>query len=800
MVMFILNVYILTFWYFHNVGEKMKTIFKTIFILMISLLFFSCNALFDNPSGSQNELNKQLEPGHANIEIIVSDVLFRSVIIPDFSSYKDNIKSYSVSVSKADNILNSDSYEVSASNPVLSVKVIYGTEYTVLVSGKDENSNQIAAGTTNFTPTETNKNVKVTLSPVTSDSVDGTVKIPIEFPLGNCSYNVAIQITNTKTNSVSFTKTYPLDCNSASQTINVEETLSSGFYKMELYITNSNYSSNKMVFEYDLVVYPLLESKWLLTSSAANKLDRISFAKDDLIPVSLGDYVFYVLGENPTTLGGKSLEEVAASFGKKRAVKFDTVQAAVDAAVALDAGGTVERKIVIDGTVSINTDGTSDSIVTIGDGTNTPNILISGLNSQGIIQRDDASTGNARIFKIASGAKVTIESLSIKNGSVAGNGGGIYNAGTLTLKSVYISDCSVSGTGTGYGGGIYCDNNAVLTFETGSIEKCSSTNSGGGYYQNGTSGATGSTTFSNVSVLNNKATTSSNSSGGGIYISSPGKFRMTGGEISRNTAYNGGGIDVYALKGTDTYTNCYLDGVTIAGNSAGSEGGAVFLPSGNYLSLMNCSISGNRDSHESDVCSKASLYLYGSTSIGVCYSTFVDPVYLNSDISGKTKFIPNAYTTGTQVISALSGTLTKEMIDCFSIDDTKYFIDSEGKLETTSAGGAITTEDHTCLFELDKSTVTAGVETTLNVTATITTNGVSESVAAANLNWVTVKVYCGSYEVTSSTVPGLSVSNGVVTIPAAMPEDSYKLYVSGIYTCPNGCQKAFSGDFPFTVE
>ena len=275
---------------------------------------------------------------------------------------------------------------------------------------------------------------------------------------------------------------------------------------------------------------------------------------------------------------------------------------------------------------------------------------------------------------------------------------------------------------------------------------------------------------------------------------------MTGGEISRNTAYNGGGIDVYALKGTDTYTNCYLDGVTISGNHAYSEGGAVFLPSGNYLSLMNCHISENTDSLGSDVCSKASLYLYGSTSIGVCYSTFVNPVYLNSDISGKTKFIPNAYTTGTQVISALSGTLTKEMIDCFSIDDTKYFIGSEGKLETTSAGGAITTEDHTCLFELDKSTVTAGVETTLNVTATITTNGVQESVAAANLNWVTVKVYCGSYEVTSSNVPGLSVSNGVVTIPAAMPEDSYKLYVSGIYTCPNGCQKAFSGDFPFTVE
>lgn len=784
----------------------MKTIFKTIFILMISLLFFSCNAFFDNLSDNQNESNRQIESGYARVEIAVSDVLSRSVIIPDFSGYQDNIKSYSVSVAEADNFLNSDSYEVSASNPVLSVKVIYGTEYTVFVSGKDGNSNQIAGGTLTFTPTETNKNVKVTLSPVTQELVNGTVKIPIEFPLGNCSYNVEIKIANTKTNSVSFTNTYTLDCNSASQTINVEETLSSGFYKMELYIVNSNYSSNKMVFEYDLVVYPQLESKWFLTSSAANKLDRISFAKDDLIPVSLGDFVFYVVGTSQTSLDGKTLEEVASTLGFKKAIKFDTVQEAVDAAVALDSAGTVERKIVIDGTVSINTDGTSDSIVTIGDGTNTPNILISGLNSQGIIQRDDASSGNARIFKILSGAQVTIESLSIKKGSVVGNGGGIYNAGTLTLKSVYISDCSVSGTGTGYGGGVYCDNNAVLTFKDGSITSCSSTNSGGGYYQNGTSGATGSTTFSNVIVSNNKATTSSSSSGGGIFISSPGKFRMTGGHISNNTAvYNGGGIDVYALKGTDTYTNCYLDGVTIAGNSAGSEGGAVFLPSGNYLSLMNCSISGNSDSFGNDVCSKASLYLYGSTSIGKCYSTFVSPVYLNSDISGNTKFIPNAYTTGTQVISALSGTLTQDMIDLFSIDNTSFYIDSGGKLATISAGGSITIEDCTCLFELDKNTVTAGTATTLNLKATLTKtlsdgSTSTETYESNLLDWATVKLYCGSYEVTQADVSGFGIDKGVVTIPADMPQEDYRLYVSGTYTFSNGSQKGFSGYLPVTVE
>lgn len=787
----------------------MKTIFKTIFILMISLLFFSCNAIFDNLSDNQNESNKQIEPGYARVEIIVSDVLSRSVIIPDFSSYKDNIKSYSVSVSEADNILNSDSYEVSASNPVLSVKVIYGTEYTVLVSGKDENSNQIAAGTTNFTPTETNKNVKVTLSPVTSDSVDGTVKIPIEFPLGNCSYNVEIKITNTKTNSVSFTHTDTLDCNSASQTINIEQTLPSSSYKMELYITNSNYSSNRMIFEYDLIVYPQLESKWLLTSSAANKLDRISFAKEDLIPVSLNDYAFYVVGTNPSALGGVTAEQAAGIIGSKKAVKFDTVQEAVDAAVALDSAGTVERKIVIDGTVSITTDGTSDSIVTIGDGNNTPNILISGLNSQGIIQRDDVSSGGARIFKISSGAQVKIENLSIKKGSVAGNGGGIYNAGTLTLKSVYISDCSVSGTGTGYGGGVYCDNNAVLTFKDGSITSCSSTNSGGGYYQNGasgTSGATGSTTFSNVIVTDNKATGNS-SSGGGIYVCAPGNFSMVRGEIARNTAgKNGGGVVIYSNQNL-----CSFKEVTMTGNSAsGGEGGAILITTGKYCSLYDCPINGNTAStYGQDISTKGTLYLYGSTSVNDCYvmtaSSNPAAVKVDSSITGSTSFSLDSYTTGTQILSALSGSLTQDMIDCFSIDNTNYYIDSDGKLAAISAGGSITIEDCTCLFELDKNKVTSGTATTLNVKATLTKSfsdgsTSTETYESDQLTWATVKLYCGSYEVTQADVSGFGIDKGVVTIPAGMPQEDYRLYVSGTYTFSNGSQKGFSGYLPFTVE
>ena len=654
----------------------MKTVFKSIVILMISLLFYSCNLQSDNIFDNQNESNNQLESGYAKVEIILSDVISRSVIIPDFSDYKDKIKSYSIDVYKSD-FSESTTYSVTSDNPVVSVNVLLDTEYSIFVSGKDENDNDIAAGSLTFTPTSTNQNVIVTVSPVTQESVQGKVNIPIEFAVSDCSYDVDIKITNTNTNSVSYSDNITIDCTSSSQTININQELDSSIYKIKLCITNFTYPSTKMNFEYDLVVYPYLESKWLLKSSSVTNLDKISFEKDDLIPVSLKDYVFYVVGTNPSSLGDKTPQQAADTLGFKKAVKFDTVQKAVDAAVALDSTGTIERQIVIDGVVTQIPESSADSLVMIGDKTNTPNILIKGFDIHAVIQRDVNSVNEARIIYVNEGAEVSIENLSIKNGKLTGNGGGIFNAGKMTLKNVNISDCNVSGTGEGYGGGIYSDKNAELIFNTGSIKNCSSTNSGGGYYY---SASSGSTDFIDVNIELNRVT-DSNSSGGGVYINNPGKFSMTGGSISNNTSTsNGGGIVVYANKGNDIYTNCYLQKVTMIGNTANTFGGAVFIPTSQHLSLIDCTISGNNTKSENDVCTNANLYLYGSTTIEKCSILSNGTVKVNSDISGKTTICLESYITGTQVLSAIPDSLTQEMIENFSIDDSNYYIDSDGKL------------------------------------------------------------------------------------------------------------------------
>lgn len=90
---------------------------------------------------------------------------------------------------------------------------------------------------------------------------------------------------------------------------------------------------------------------------------------------------------------------------------------------------------------------------------------------------------------------------------------------------------------------------------------------------------------------------------------------------------------------------------------------------------------------------------------------------------------------------------------------------------------------------------------TVTVSVDVYTNSVhTKTVSGAALTWATVKLYCGSDEVTSANLPGLSISNGVITIPSSIPADEYRVYIGGTYECENGCRQAFSGYCPLTVE
>jgi hypothetical protein len=149
-----------------------------------------------------------------------------------------------------------------------------------------------------------------------------------------------------------------------------------------------------------------------------------------------------------------------------------------------------------------------------------------------------------RVFDItSSSAIVTLSGLTITQGSApfaANRGGGIYNAGTLT-----VSQCSLSGNSATFGGGIY--NLGTLTVSQSSL--------------------------------------SDNSAGEGGGIRNLGTLMVSQSSLSGNSAILGGGILNF---GTLTVSQCSL-----SDNSA-NYGGGVFNASGATLNVLNhSSITGN---------------------------------------------------------------------------------------------------------------------------------------------------------------------------------------------------------------
>src|SRR5207244_8715848 len=97
----------------------------------------------------------------------------------------------------------------------------------------------------------------------------------------------------------------------------------------------------------------------------------------------------------------------------------------------------------------------------------------------------------------------SISGLTIENGAAGGNGGGIYNTGTLTVSSSIFFDNSADS-----GGGIYSATSYTVRDSTFSAN---SANYGGGIYSN-LYNVPGSATVSNCVLAGNSATYN----GGGI--------------------------------------------------------------------------------------------------------------------------------------------------------------------------------------------------------------------------------------------------------------------------------------------
>jgi hypothetical protein len=197
----------------------------------------------------------------------------------------------------------------------------------------------------------------------------------------------------------------------------------------------------------------------------------------------------------------------------------------------------------------------------------TSTLVINGAGSECTIIEREASTPGFRIMHIAPAGTLELKGITVTGGDTrrggpspnAGRGGGIFNAGRLTLIAVTIHN-SVADDG---GGGIWNDNRTV--------------------------------TINQSYIVDNTAV-----SGGGGILSLGGTLTVHNSIISGNAdEVAGGGIAIG--PGSDGFANTLtITNSRISDNTTGSRGGAIISGSSGFLlglsklNISNSTISGNR--------------------------------------------------------------------------------------------------------------------------------------------------------------------------------------------------------------
>ncbi len=236
-----------------------------------------------------------------------------------------------------------------------------------------------------------------------------------------------------------------------------------------------------------------------------------------------------------------------------------------EAVVAANAAAGPDTITVPPGTYTLTLAGASEEAAATGDLDITDDVTI--------------IDGNAadRAFELNAGVTAAIERLWVRNGS-APNGGGIQNAGNLTLSDVLVRENAAGSSTTAKGGGVA--NSGTLVLLSSEVELNTTTGSGGGRNNTGEMTLTDSTERQNAADV----------SGGGINQSSGGSLTISGSTISENTAGSAavGGGGILADGGTVTITLS-----TIRGNSATKNGGGISAGQNATISITDSTLDTN---------------------------------------------------------------------------------------------------------------------------------------------------------------------------------------------------------------
>ena len=215
-----------------------------------------------------------------------------------------------------------------------------------------------------------------------------------------------------------------------------------------------------------------------------------------------------------------------------------------------------------------------------------------------------AVSGNdaSRVFQVGGGVAVSIDGLAVTGGRAVGQGGGILNAGTLTLSRAIVSEnevVGVPGANLGavvdaLGGGIYNSGSLTVSHTTfvhnrsigadGTSDSIGSSALGGAIRSGGTASAPATVIVSDSTFDDNQAIGGAAGAGasragiGGAIMNDAGTLRVSGSVFDNNQAVGG------------------LVGASPGGFGAGSGGaiGNVARLGDAILSVSRCILTNNR--------------------------------------------------------------------------------------------------------------------------------------------------------------------------------------------------------------
>jgi len=211
-----------------------------------------------------------------------------------------------------------------------------------------------------------------------------------------------------------------------------------------------------------------------------------------------------------------------------------------EAVRAVDAGSGGDTIAIPAGRFRLSIPGVGEDAAATGDLDLTKSVTITGAGAR---QTLIDGSGIDRVFDVASGVTALIADVTVTGGLVAGDGGGIASAGTLTLLRDTISGNEALLSGNHAGGGV--DSAAILTVTQSTI-------SGNRAYNGGGIEFTGTAMIADSTIAGNRAGgLGSNGGGGGISGSAGSSLGLTGSTVADNHAFNGagsgGGINVPAV-------------------------------------------------------------------------------------------------------------------------------------------------------------------------------------------------------------------------------------------------------------